>query len=460
MRRILLPLLLSASAWAGMGFVHPGALDSREELDFVKAKIAAGEQPWTAKFYTVRTFARAAADTVAPVDGNENAQRTDALRAYANALVWRYTGDAKYAEQGIGILNLWARSFAGYALPPEGQGNQGLLNAAWIGALLGPAAEILRDYPSWKPTDLALVQDMFRTRFYPALEQMSPWNGNVDLTQIDAMMNLAVFNEDEALFNAGLERLRRRDSAYFYLSTDQEGARTYGGSSPSSWSDASGNAPLKWVDGLTQETCRDNGHHAQFALASTLHAAEVAWHQGVDVYAENTARFTSAMELLATQLQSGDMQGTCLNPTASTDFYNTWEIGYNHYHNRKGIELPATWQLISQKTRARGLSDWNIFYESLTHAEVAAPASGIGTARRSPDVSFNRDGSLRLRAERSGNHEVTVLGWDGTRQARASLFLEAGQEGCLPLRLEGRASGLHLVQVRIGSESRTFKLAR
>lgn len=462
MKRAFLPILLAASTWAGMTFVHPGAIESKDEIDFVKAKIASGAQPWTAKLSLLKNFAKPQADTVAPSDGDENAQKTSGKRAYANALVWAYTGESKYADQAVAILNTWSRSFTGYAMPPVGQGNQSQLVAAWIGSLLGPAAEVLRAYPGWKPEDLAATQAMFRTRFYPILQQMSPWNGNVDLTQIDALMSISVFNEDEELFNLGISRLRKRDSAYFYLETDRAPARNYGGSSIASWSDANGNPPELWVDGLTQETCRDNGHHAQFAMASALHAAEIAWHQGVDVYTESTERFSAVMELMAKQLLTGSMQGTCTDTVTTKDFYNTWEIGYNHYANRKGIDLPSTKKLITDIVRPKGASDWNIFYETLTHAEVSAPASGIGSsaARLSPSVHFDRDGSLHLRALRSGNHEVTVTGPDGTRRVRATLFLEAGQEGSLPLRLGGLASGLHLGQVRFGTESMTFKLVR
>ena len=48
---------------------------------------------------------------------------------------------------------------------------------------------------------------MFKRAFYPQLNTASSWNGNVDLTQIDAMMSIAVFNEDDAEFNEGLRRL-------------------------------------------------------------------------------------------------------------------------------------------------------------------------------------------------------------------------------------------------------------
>ncbi len=38
-------------------------------------------------------------------------------------------------------------------------------------------------------------------------------------------------------------------------------------------------------------------------------AAEIVWHQGVDVYAEQELRYTAAMELLAGQFLSGTPSG-------------------------------------------------------------------------------------------------------------------------------------------------------
>eukprot|EP01037_Dinobryon_pediforme_P025603 gene25603-27812_t len=200
---------------------------------------------------------------------------------------------------------------------------------------------------------------------------MSTWNGNVDLTQIDAIMAIAVFNEDATEFSLGLSRLSQRIPAYFYLTTDgpvPHGIAGDGGNVPSFWSN-----PTKYVNGLAQETCRDNGHHAQFALGSALHAMETAWHQGIDVYSLYEARMTAALELQAQLFDLGSMEGICSNNTPSPDRYDTWEVGYNHFHNRKGISLPYTLQLILNSIRPyadRSHDGWNLVYETLTHADL------------------------------------------------------------------------------------------
>ncbi len=357
---------------SAINFVHPGALDSRTNLDFVKAKIKEGAQPWKGEFDLIKNSSHATRGPhgLANINSkNHDAEvsREDAIAAYTQALLWYFTDDAIYAMRAIAILNSWAdlQAFTSGS-------DQDRLQAGWIGAVFAPAAEIMRLYPGWSPSEIANLQAMFKRAFYPQLTTASSWNGNVDLTQIDAMMAISVFNEDETLFHQGLERLKIRSPAYFYLKKDGSKPKSIagdGGDLDRFWSN-----PTKWVDGLTQETCRDNGHHSQFALGSALHAAEVAWHQGVDVYSENQQRFTAAMELLATQLLTGSMQGVCCNDIPTADRYNTWEVGYNHYHNRAGVALPNTRKLILEQIRPRASrTDWNLNYETLTHADLPRP---------------------------------------------------------------------------------------
>ncbi len=282
------------------------------------------------------------------------------MKAYANALTWYYTDDEKYAEQAITILNDWT------ILQGFNHGtDQDKLHAGWIGALFGPAAEIMRDYSGWNPEDMVKVQEMFKRAYYPQLLVASTWNGNVDLTQIDALLNIAVFNEDSASFFIGIDRLIKRNPAYFYLYSDPAASRNYGGSTfLGSWSN-----PTSRPDGLTQETCRDNNHHAQFGMASALHAAEVARNQGINLYGENAERYIAVMELMANQFITGEMLGTCANNETTDGLFNTWEMGYYHYHHRMGLTLPKTEQLLKQKVRVRGWSALNIFYETLTHGD-------------------------------------------------------------------------------------------
>lgn len=376
---------LSQISFGQMTFVHPGGNHNKQDLDFVKGKIAEGAEPWTSKFNQVRNLATAGTNNTAPT--TENGQKQDGRKAYANALAWYYTDNDAYAENAIGILNTWGTTFNGY---PSTAG-QDLLQGGWIGALLGPAAEIMRGYDGWAANDMATVQQMFKDEFYPVINTMSTWNGNVDLTQIDAMLNIAVFCEDETEFNLGIQRLNARNPRYFYIAADGQYPNNAG-----EWF-----APnTTWIDGLTQESCRDYGHHAQYAMASALHGAEVAWNQGVDVYGQNQERYIAVLELMAKQLLTGSMQNACSvsDIAASDDLYDTWEVGFNHYHNRMGLELPQTEEIITTKIRSQGASDWNIFFETLTHGSVSSLYAACSKPELGENLSICGQNTLTLNA--------------------------------------------------------------
>lgn len=352
-----------------MNFVHPGGINAKADLDFVKGRIKAGAQPWKGEFDRLRdseyaTRVAHGQKTINSDTKDAEVSRDDAIAAYAQALMWYFSDDELSAKGSISILNSWSE-LQGFTAGSD----QDRLQAGWIGSVFASAAEIMRGHPDWPDGDIIRFQAMFRRAFYPQLETASTWNGNVDLTQIDALMAIVVFNEDKENFRKALDRLETRNRAFFYLKSD--GPRPLpiagdGGDPQAFWSN-----PKRWIDGLTQETCRDNGHHSQFGLGSALHAAEIAWHQGVDVYSENQERYTAAMELLAAQFLSGSMQGVSEDDAPTANRYDSWEVGYNHYHRRKGVALPNTRKLIEEQIRTKApRAVCNLVFDMLTHSEL------------------------------------------------------------------------------------------
>lgn len=351
-------------------FVHPGGLDSKRELDFVKARIRAGDEPWKSEFERLKssTFATREPNGRATINSSDHDAaaliQADATAAYGQALLWKYSGEELYAKRAAAILNSWS----GFEKFNAGT-DQDKLQAGWTGSVMASAAEILREYRGWKSRDVKALRTMFRRAFYPQLNAPSKWNGNVDLTQTQAMIAIAVFNDDRDEFNFALARFRIRIRAYFYLKSD--------GALPPAIEGDNGDIqafwfkPSKWVDGLTQESCRDNGHHTQYAIGTALQTAEIAWHQGVDLYEEVRPRLTASMELLAGQLLAGSMGGVCANDAPSKDRYDSWEIGFNHYHERRGIALPNTARLIETQIRPNApRADQNLVFSMLTHGLV------------------------------------------------------------------------------------------
>lgn len=433
-------------ASAAMTFVHPGARSGLHELEFVKKQIAAKAEPWTSHLNSAKTA------------GSDS-------RALGLALDWYHTGNVASANAAIAALKAW-NTHAPYEPAPTNGGNQSSLEAGWAASVLAPAAEVLSLYPGWTEADKSATKTMFRTVFLPALVKMSYWNGNVDLTQLDALMSTAVFLEDEAAFLNGIERLKKRLPAYFYLESDADVVRVYANGTYN-WSGV--NEPVKWVDGITQETCRDNNNHAQFAIAAAIAAMETAWLQGVDLYTPHQERMVDAMELMALQLSSKDMQGTCAtNKTTDQhgddDRYNTLEIGYNHYHNRKGVEMPETWKEIQLELRTKGRHQFNMFHETLTHGDIVyPPTSAVDKSRQIrtelPKVSVTPDGALEIHSGAATIHEVSIHSVQGQTSSRIALEMAPGTSRIVSLGAAG-STGLHVVSIRTSQGLQTFKTVR
>lgn len=108
-------------------WVHPGYVVDRSQLDFVKAQVAAGAQPWTSAYsqmlkdsdqyglYATGTSGRKSTPTsnvgcgpTTNPDHGCTAERGDALAAWANALAWYISGNTNYAQNAIGLMNRWS----------------------------------------------------------------------------------------------------------------------------------------------------------------------------------------------------------------------------------------------------------------------------------------------------------------------------------------------------------------
>jgi hypothetical protein len=185
-------------------------------------------------------------------------------------------------------------------------------------------------------------------------------------------MGIGVFLDDQALFQKGVAMWRRRVPAYLYLARDgampvpPAGTERY--SEPAALVDH-WHGQSRFVDGLAQETCRDFGH-TLYGLAAMVNAAEIARHQGVDLYGEEAERITRAMEFHAGFLLGDPAPAWLCGGTLHLSRRPaTWEIAYNHFHNRAGRPLPLSERLINEKVRP-SRADHHMVWESLTHANL------------------------------------------------------------------------------------------
>jgi hypothetical protein len=363
---LALPVMVDAAE-----FRHPGVLVNRAQLDLIKDRIAKGVEPQKTAFAAMLASPYAALDyTPAPratvecgsyskPDFGCKDERRDCVTAYSQAIVWVVTGNEKYARNSIRIMNAWATTLTG------GHTNSnGPIQAAWAASVWPRAAEIIR-YTSdfWSPDDLARFQKMLREQYVPSIIGGSTENGNKELAMAEALMAIGVFNDDRGLYEAGVKMWRGRAPAYIYLTSDGPKPILPPNGEMPFWGNKGKSTPF--VDGLLQESMRDP-HHANMAFASMVNAAEIAWQQGLDLYSEQSKRIMAAMEFQAQFLKPNN---TPVPPNLTFNLEPTWEIAYNHFHNRLGLELPKMAQVIPTN-RPSGADLNHMVWETLTHGDV------------------------------------------------------------------------------------------
>lgn len=378
-----LPLSALASA-AGAQAFRPALLNDAAELAFIKGRIQAGSEPWKTAFDKLKAASSAKLDyapkpreTVecgsynVPNNGCTD-ESNDSKAAYAHALLFAFTGTAAHAAKSAAILDAWSSTLKAHT------NTNAPLQSSWIAPLFCRAAVILREsYPAWDKASRDRFSALLNTAYLPLIKNGNPtYNGNWELSYIEALLSIGVFNGDTASFNKGVFLWRKRTPAYFYLKSDgPRPVKPYGttkfdntASFNTYWYD-----PQVWPEGLAQETCRDFGH-TQMGLAAMANTAEIALHQGIDLYAGEADRIITGMEFHANlMLGAKPPAGLCKD---SLNFSNqaTWEIAYNHFHNRMGRELPFTRRLIAEKLRPT-TTGTHMAWESLTHGELGKTLS-------------------------------------------------------------------------------------
>jgi hypothetical protein len=367
-----------ATVGAGGGvFRHPGILVNAQQLDFVKAKIAAGAEPWTTAFNAAENSKFGALNyqpsPIADVDCGPfsnpdvgcHAEQDDATAAYTQALLWHFTGNKAYAQTAIRILNAWSSTLKKHT------NSNAPLQSAWTGAMFPRAAEILRSGKAgWAQADIDRFSHMLKTAHLPYIINGSPNdNGNWELTMAEAVIAIGVFLDDHTLFDKGVSMWRKRVPAYIYLTSDGPlpvpppgGNKTTRQQLIDYWHGQS-----TFVDGLGQETCRDLGH-LSLGFAEMINAAETARIQGLDLYAEQQKRITVGFEFNVQFLDGVTAPSWLCGGQLNLTHSPIWEIGYNEYVNRDGLKLPHTLSVLL-KDRPSGTSH-HIAWETLTHAEV------------------------------------------------------------------------------------------
>jgi hypothetical protein len=389
---LLLPLaFLGTEKVAAQAFQHPGVLVSKAQLDFIKAQVNNQTEPMygayqkaVASSFGSLTYTIQGPPTDGVIDcgpsSNPNhgcsAEDSDGSAAVTQALLWYITGNKTYAQNAIQILNTYGRNLKGYT------NSNAPLQAAWGSEKWPLAAEIIRySNAGWSSADVQTFQNMLRNVIQPMIENGSSSNGNWELSMIDGMMGIGVFNDDQALFNKATTFWQQRVPAYFYYHTDGSKPLPAPRGNPSWYGQTTFNSS---VDGIAQETCRDFGH-TEYSIAAATHAAETAHIQGGTLFESEAPRLMATLEFHTRYLLGAAVPTTVCGGTVNLVRYPTFEVGYNEFHNRLLNSLPNTLSWLQQNVRAQSVPvDWHMMiFETLTHGANAGPSCVTASADNS-----------------------------------------------------------------------------
>lgn len=387
-------LLHHAASAQSYAFLHPGLLHSQRDLQRMKTGVAAQTAPIYEGYLVFKRspFSRYDYSMKGPlpiVGRNpgigQSDYDSDANAAYQNALMWAITGDKRYAQTAISIIDAWSDTLKSIT------GKDAILMAG-----LGPfkmvnAAEIIRySHAGWPEAAAKRTEKHFRQVIYPVVAGFAPFaNGNWDAAALKTVMAIGIFCNDREIFEKAIR---------YYVN---------------GWGNGSLTHYVVNDTGQVQETGRDQAH-TQLGIGMLAECCEMAWHQGLNLYAYADSRLLKGFEYTAKyNLGYNDIPYT-LVPDRTGKYLHThpselargnlravFEQVYNHYIHRAGMQAPFT-KAAADKLRPEGPGNpgadhpgyGTLFYSIDAGAEDATPQqfltespAGLVLAAR-PDTSM------------------------------------------------------------------------
>jgi len=356
-------------------FVHPGVSHSRAELEFVKSKVKGREQPWQQAWEALRASRYASLSwkpkPVANVErgaynrpdiGGTNFLR-DGTAAYTHALLWVFTDDKAHAAKAASILKAWSSTLKSV------RNHDARLLVGMGGIHFCNAAELLKhSWDGWPGQDQAAFAGMLRNVLYPVIADFYPTaNGNWDASMIQTMMAMGIHLDDRAMF---------RKAADYFLKGKGNGAVNH------------------YFNrfGQCQESGRDQAH-TQMGLEYLVNSCEIAWKQGIDLYAAYENRLAKGFEYTARYNLGGDVpfeyyesyrgryKHKAISSKARGRLRPMYEKAYNHYHNRRKMDMPWCKKAI-EKTRPECGGSSGVPWSTLMYANQPAELVKYRASRR------------------------------------------------------------------------------
>ena len=308
-------------------WIHPGIFQRRQDLDFMRAQVTAGRDPWKAAWDRMLALPTSSLDfTPQPVThivrgsygaGQKGDREINASveSTESHVLQWVVTGDEAHARKAASIIDAWSSVLGDFS------GNDAMLLGGWTGAKWANLAEILRaTWKDWPAPSIHEFETMLRTVYVPLLFPFFPEaNGNWDAAMMHSLLAIAVFSEDEALLDHVLRHYR--------FGPGTGGITRY-----------------IYPNGQCEESTRDQAH-TQLGLGYFALTSLIAWNQNIDLFSEADNRLALGFEYTS-RFMIGEpvfAYGAISDQTRGR-FDDWYAVPLQHFRFDRGIAMPYTEQ--------------------------------------------------------------------------------------------------------------------
>jgi len=317
--------------------MHPGISYTQGQLDRMKAMVEAKVEPYYTTFQNLLNSEHTQLDRKVYDRGSQIREGSfngtigiDGRCAHDCALLWKLTGDTRYADKAVEYLNA-NNHYTNTSARGTGPLDNGKIN------LLIEAAELMRDYEGWASEEQQKFKDMLTYPYYSNTEDVAAkyanwtnddangitfyWNilngdcgrhGNQGMFGMLGMLAMGIYLDNEIIYDRALRYVQglphRSDDLPYPSGPPSVSAnptkqsehmkeyQRYG--AKNDIEDYGYDELLQYYfypNGQCQESSRDQGH-VMAGLHKFIEFAEIAWNQGDDIYALHDKRLLKGIE--------------------------------------------------------------------------------------------------------------------------------------------------------------------
>jgi hypothetical protein len=257
---------------------------------------------------------------------------SDSMQLMYHVIAFIAFKDERYAKKAFDIQNAWNTKCLTF------KGSNSPLEIAWGATCMVRSMEIIK-YKSkvwsleFENRFNAFLQRIVMPNLLSRYDEIKRWNNNWILTIQEALLQIYMYQDDVSKCNQIIQ-------------------------------DFKDTLPKCLVDntGICTETTRDL-IHAQFQIGSIIQFCEMCWHQGVtNIYGLLENRVAKCLEYHAFILNGNSPINVKKEQLKDVwHMPSAWEIGYNHYVNRRKMILPHTRQLLEKQGTRPTRPEWMSF---------------------------------------------------------------------------------------------------